>query len=640
MIDEAKALVGGVHDYMKRDAFGYGSNNWIVDAKHSASGLSMVANDPHLPLTYPSVFYLVHMTAQDTGLNVEGGTFPGLPAVLTGRGAHVGWGVTVVGYDVTDLYLETVSSSGMVSYKGTQEPLKATSMENFKIRNQDGSFGTQTLNVQVTRHGPILPTTRANGMAVSVHWTGQEMSNDVPAFIGLNNAASVDDGVSKLRNYATGAQNFVMADDQGNIAYDPHANVPDRTAWASKALPPWAPLPGDCSNGTGGYLTKCPEWGDGGANEYLPDSKLPFSKNPAQGFLATANADPVGTTDDNDPTNNNSVAGPAYPYLSFDYSDGTEYRHARINERLGALTSQGGKVSEDDMTSIQGDHMSRVASDLLPSLLPMLQGNTALAQYVTLLQNWGMPSSGGHVQYDCPSGLTGASMTSAPAAADVVADSAACYLFHAAARRLLPAVYADDFKGTGIYSTERTLKSFLYIIKNPTTADQSFCDDVTTPQTETCSDIVNKVFAAAVMGVSSITQSSDPSKWYWGVAHTLTLTNLAAPILTTGFQSDTYARPGGGVTVDVGTPGDYTGDPNSHDDDYSYGQGASVRRVNLMDSTTPTRVSLPGIERDGFFPTSNQQLVNDYMINQYHDWALSSSDVASQAVSTQVFNPG
>src|SRR5882672_2477871 len=90
-----------------------GSNNWVVDGAHSATGFAMVANDPHLSLQYPPLFHLFTMTATDgSGLDVAGGSFPGLPGALIGRGAHVGWGVTVVGYDVTDLYQETLTTSG------------------------------------------------------------------------------------------------------------------------------------------------------------------------------------------------------------------------------------------------------------------------------------------------------------------------------------------------------------------------------------------------------------------------------------------------------------------------------------------------------------------------------------------------
>ena len=89
-----------------------GSNNWVVDKAHTDLGQAFVANDPHLSLQYPSNFHLSHLLGSEDGLNVIGSTFPGLPATLIGRGSHVGWGVTVVGYDVTDLYVETLVFQG------------------------------------------------------------------------------------------------------------------------------------------------------------------------------------------------------------------------------------------------------------------------------------------------------------------------------------------------------------------------------------------------------------------------------------------------------------------------------------------------------------------------------------------------
>src|SRR5262249_7384706 len=104
-----------------------GSNNWVVDAAHATGGKAFVANDPHLPLQYPANFYLSHLVSSEDNLNVMGATFPGIALTLIGRGAHVGWGLTVVGYDVTELYQETLhfAAPGQpdgVMYKGPADP--------------------------------------------------------------------------------------------------------------------------------------------------------------------------------------------------------------------------------------------------------------------------------------------------------------------------------------------------------------------------------------------------------------------------------------------------------------------------------------------------------------------------------------
>jgi penicillin amidase len=113
LLAAAHAQLDSVLHSLPHMGMGMGSNNWVVDAAHSANGHAMVANDPHLPLLYPPLFHLASMTASDaSGLALTGGAFPGVPGALVGRGAHVGWGVTVVGYDVTDIYVEQVTVDG------------------------------------------------------------------------------------------------------------------------------------------------------------------------------------------------------------------------------------------------------------------------------------------------------------------------------------------------------------------------------------------------------------------------------------------------------------------------------------------------------------------------------------------------
>src|SRR6185437_1775806 len=134
-----------------------GSNDWVVDAAHSASGAAMVANDPHLPLLYPSIFWLSHMTADAEGIDLLGSSFPGVPGVLTGRTTHVGWGVTVVGYDVTDLYEETFTDATHVSFNG--QPVQVVTVpQTYTIRNLAGGAPvTQTVNLNIVpEHGPII----------------------------------------------------------------------------------------------------------------------------------------------------------------------------------------------------------------------------------------------------------------------------------------------------------------------------------------------------------------------------------------------------------------------------------------------------------------------------------------------------
>ena len=306
-----------------------GSNNWVVDGQHTDIGQAFVVNDPHLSLQYPSNFHLSHLISSEDGLNVQGATFPGVPATLTGRGAHVGWGVTVVGYDVTDLYLETLVFQGQtpvgISFKGSTVPFIVVP-QTYKFRTAAGlaSLANPTPVLVAPPHGPVVSLDATSGTAVTARWTGQEtQTDDVRAFLRLNNAASVDDAQLALEGdpapdggfytgYWTGAQNFVLADDTGKIGYVPHACVPVRPWAASKAVYPYPVVPMD---GRGNF-----EWATGpdGGMACVPNDKLPRAIGSAKGYLATANADPLGVSVDNDPYANNPGG---VPYLSLEWDD-------------------------------------------------------------------------------------------------------------------------------------------------------------------------------------------------------------------------------------------------------------------------------------------------------------------------------
>src|SRR6266478_4307365 len=152
---------------------GAGSNNWAVDAAHSANGRAMLANDPHLSLQYPPLFHLAAMTASDSsGLNVLGGAFPGIPGALIGRGKHVAWGATVVGYDVTDLYQDTLQPAGS---SGCAFPAPCVNgvplaAANYTIKVRGGAdVPFQVLIVR--QHGPIIAQVNATTV-LSMRWTG------------------------------------------------------------------------------------------------------------------------------------------------------------------------------------------------------------------------------------------------------------------------------------------------------------------------------------------------------------------------------------------------------------------------------------------------------------------------------------
>ena len=644
----------------------FGSNNWVIDAAHSATGHAIVANDPHLSLQYPPNFYLATLTSADPAdhLDVTGGAFPGTPGAQVGRGQHVGWGVTVVGYDVTDLYLEQVlpcpagvpvNTAFCVLFQGGPAPVLAYPVS-FMVRTGPGAAGlvdAQTLPAAqrpptvvavVPHHGPIVQPPDITGQAISVRWTGHEdWTQDLRGFLRLNTAADVDAAMAAVEDFATGAQNFVFADDAGHIAYYPHALVPvrrfadARVTPPASLIPPWFPVPGDGSAewGTGVPADAC---AGAGATVpapacWVPKAELPQAKDPASGFLATANADPLGVSDDDSP-----LAHP--PYLSFSWSDSTGFRHARITERLTTLTTTGtGKVSLADMEALQADHASRAGAAFTRLLADPSYDAAAAAQPAfgagrALLAQWLADGS------DCPTGLLGIDPSLSPIDPDPVRsrDSAACFLFHFFLRDLAQRVFADDLRVAGLgLGTVQAIKALLHMLQPGTpAAAQTFCLDVDATgavvASHTCQEQVVRALAESYVTLSAVV--GPESTWRWGRFHTFRPASQY-PLASVGYMPGPFARPGGAFTVDPGNPS-----LSATGTGFSFGSGANVRHVSVMDPASPVvRMQLPGPERDGANAwTAGGDLLGGWVRNTSFPYAHG-TQIEATAAATQRFAP-
>jgi len=663
---ELNALFGSIRE-------GAGSNNWVVDHAHSSTGNSaagagaaMVANDPHLSLQYPPLFHLSTMTSADGKLNVTGGSFPGVPGALVGRGAHVGWGVTVVGYDVTDLYQETLTNCtgaplpcNTVHFNGADVPLAA---KTYQLKAKGEATPRNVTVLVVPHHGPILSFDPAHQSAISMRWTGHEVTADVEAFLGLIQASAVGTpadaaggttAFSALKKYATGAQNFVLADDGGHIGYDPHALVPLRD-WAFTGATagtaghvPWFPLTGD---GTA-------EWGNSATCSsnppadtcWVPDAALPQGVDPAKGYFATANSDPAGYTGHAQSPFGSTAPPGLYPYLSFDWDDPTDVRYARIAEVLTAKTTGGGKVSLADMQALQADHKMLLAQifDLrhfYPD--PAIVNNTTYTNARDLLTAW--KQNTGAPPFDCPTGLTGPDPKSAQVTdTGTLTNSAACLLFHTFLNNLLHNVFDDDLAVVSATThqsfgadTGAEIRALVVSLLPNQTVTGTFCDDVTTSFVPTGKTCATQVINALVQAFTSLSAANGPppTNWLWGRVHTMTAVSPAAPLIANGFTAGPFARPGGALTVDVGNPSGSQSSPLG----FAYGSGSNVRHISVMDSTDANAVvkmQLPGPERDAPFGvfSSTPDLLGQYVQNQYFDF-LHGHQIDNKGVSAQGFS--
>lgn len=223
---------------------GKGSNNWVVSGARSQTGMPLLANDPHLGLSAPAIWYFARLQAPDAdgvkGMDVIGATLPGAPFVVLGRTAQVAWGFTNTGPDVQDLFIEQINPANPAQYRvpgSTAEPVWA----NFKLRMETIRVKGQpdvSHMVRSTRHGPVLSDAQARHgevmdtrkFVLALRWTALDADNrNVVATLESNRAQSVADLTKAFADFHSPMQNALMADRSGVIAYKAVGKVPVRS---------------------------------------------------------------------------------------------------------------------------------------------------------------------------------------------------------------------------------------------------------------------------------------------------------------------------------------------------------------------------------------------------------------------------
>ena len=292
------------------------SNNWVIDGKHTVSGKPLLANDPHLRPTAPSIWHMVHLNAP--GMRVAGITSPGLPGVIIGHNERIAWGFTNVGPDVQDLYVEKFDPANPKRYQTPQGWQDAVvRQEQIKVRKGFGSTETDvvTHEVTVTRHGPIV--FEGDGKRYALRWTALDPKVNRPDLqYALNRAHNWNEFNTALEAFTAPTQNIVYADVDGHIGYHAAGVVPIRKSGDGS-------VPYDGSTDAG-------EW-----TSYIPVAKLPMVYDPPSGIIVTANQRIVGTD---------------YPYF-LTHSWAQPYRARRIF----TLLNEKPKLSSEDFRRIQGD---------------------------------------------------------------------------------------------------------------------------------------------------------------------------------------------------------------------------------------------------------------------------------------------
>ena len=326
------------------------SNNWVANGKRTATGRPLLANDPHLPASAPSIWHMAHLRAPN--LHVAGVTTPGAPGIIIGHNEHIAWGATNLGPDVQDLYLEKFSADKKNFYE-TPAGLREAQVrrEEIKVRKAltDASTETVKLDVTVTRHGPII--LEREDKRYALRWTALDAQTaDYDAFYKLNRARDWNEFRAALGGYTGPTQNFIYADTKGHIGYYGAGPIPIRKS-------------GDGSVPYDG-ATDAGEW-----TGFIPFDQLPHVYDPPSGLIVTANS---------------RVVGRSYPYhLTHEWAD--PHRSRRIYELLNGkqkLTAEDYSVVQRDTYSIGGVSFARSFAQLLGGLSP--RGDATAVGQLTL----------------------------------------------------------------------------------------------------------------------------------------------------------------------------------------------------------------------------------------------------------------
>ena len=323
-------------------AAGGASNSWALAGSRTATGKPLLANDPHLLLDLPSIWYPQHLAYE--GGSVAGFGIPGAGVVILGRAERVAWGFTAAGADTQDLYLERLREDGRYEADGDWlEPERLR--ETIRVRFRREPVLEEVL---VTRHGPIVG--RAGEHALALRWSAHEPAHTLRCFLALMRARTVDEADRAFDDFAGPPQNVVLADADGEIAYRLAGGpVPRRR-------------PGQGLEPSPGWDSSA-EW-DG----WIPSEELPRLRNPPGGAIVTAN---------------NRMAGPEYPHF-LGADDLSPYRARRIEQLLGEL----GTATVDDCRRIQLDRRSLPGLELAAAACSFEPRGEAERRALELLEGW------------------------------------------------------------------------------------------------------------------------------------------------------------------------------------------------------------------------------------------------------------
>ncbi|MEC3880380.1 penicillin acylase family protein [Parapedobacter sp. 10938] len=469
-----------------------GSNNWAVGGSRSTTGLPILANDPHLQLTLPSIWYQMQLSSPN--VNVYGVALPGTPAIIIGFNKDIAWGVTNVGSDVMDFYRIRFRDSTFTEYwhDGQWKPT-AVHVETYRLK--DGRAFHDTL--YYTHHGPVVYHKPAEGaytdrapVGYAMRWITNETDGaDVLTFHYLNRAKDYDDYRAALAYFTAPAQNFVFSSNDGDIAITSNGKLPLKWKGQGKYL-----LDGTLASH---------DW-----QGWIPREQNPTVKNPPRGFVSSANQFPADTT---------------YPYY-LDWRFAHPSRALRINERLAAMTA----ATVDSLRDLQNDNFNVDARRILPRLLRGLATDDSIrrsAEY-DILERWDYRND---------------------------ADAVGATIFESWFDELPAAIWGDEFPRDEQLLYPSLDRTYTLIEREP---DAKWFDNVLTVDTvETIDAIICQSFQQTVSGLRERFGEVSAESWAWSRVKNTRIMHLVPNFRSFGRTGIVTGGGGNMVNATSGTHG-------------------------------------------------------------------------------------
>jgi penicillin amidase len=435
------------------------SNNWAVSEEKSSTGKPILANDMHLGLNIPGIWYQMHQVIENK-LNVTGLVLPGAPFVICGHNEHIAWGMTNTYVDNVDFYLEIINPEDSNKYEFNGD-WKDMVIKKEIIKTKEGKEIEK--EIKFTHHGPVISKfKKIKDKAVTMRWVGDEPSNEFLSVYLLNRASDWKEFREALKTFKNVSQNIVYADVHGNIGMYCAAGVPVRKRTEIYPLLP-------------GWIDDY-EW-----KGMVAFNKLPYSKNPVDGFVASANNKTVGE--------------------DYAYHIGTWYALPYRMDRIKEVLSGKEVLLEEDFIKLQLDQKSKLAEKYLPLILNAIDSNKLQLKLEKegfgILKKW----DGSYNK-----------------------ENIAASIFETCYEKLIENIFSDEL-GDELYN--RLLKAFkvvrITLDKIVEREGSKWLDNISTENyTESLNDIIEESYKNAISYLQQ-EYGDDIQLWKWGNIHQFTL---------------------------------------------------------------------------------------------------------------------